>query len=483
MSDLQNTLTLIECMESPHAFLQHIHILDPNLGDIKFVPWDWQPGLINTWHTNFLSIVLKARQLGVSWLVAGYALWTVLYHEGANALMLSMGEKESKKLLSKAKYIYTMLPDFLKPTCTRDNDSMMQFGSLHSEISALPATEDAGRSEAATLVVVDESASHPYAEANYSAYKPTIDAGGKLIHISTAKGRGNLFHRLWNDSPGNRFTRVFLNWRLRPGRDDNWYQEKVEEYSATPTLLKQEYPNTPEEAFIANSYCVFDTERISQELDNCRPPIETRDHNRIKIWQHPIIGRKYVAGADVAEGKDSGNDSLDYSGAAIYDFQTLVHVADLHGQWPLDLYAKHLHDLCHEYGDAYLGIERNNHGHAVISKLRDLRYSNLYFHQDRRPGSRVSKAAGFGWPTNIQTRPDMETDLAAAITSNSLISYDREFWDECISYVHQGNGKAGADAGCHDDRVIKHMIAVQVRRRYRPQQNKIRQYNFAVVAG
>lgn len=457
----------VACCESPAYFLSHYaQISDPQTGVFPFALWNFQSDLLNTFETEQRVIVLKARQLGVSWLVAGYALWTALFHEGATVLMLSKRLDEAVSLMDKAEFVYDRLPYWLQPSIAKHNETTLQFTRRGSKILALPSTEDAGRSETASLVIVDEAAFHPHAEANYAAYKPTVDAGGKLLLVSTANGRGNFFHNVWTGAPLNGFESVFLPWTLRPGRDDDWFSQQQREYAATPHVLAQEYPANAVEAFISSGNCLFDVEAIQQMLAYCRPPISISLNGMLKIWERPRVGRRYVAGADVAEGIDVGNDRLDYSGVAIYDWQTCQHVADLHGQWDPETFAGLADTLCREYNDAFLGVERNNHGHAVLLKLRQLEYPSLYYHTelDREiTTGKQSTRRTAGWPTTRQTKPVLENTLGSLIASGGINSYDQAFWDECLSYVRHGDGRTGAQQGTHDDRVIAHMIALQMR--------------------
>ena len=86
-----------KCRESPRYFLsKYAWILNRNTGQrVKWEPWDFQLDLLSNFLSHPEIVILKARQLGVSWLVAGYALWTVLFSAGAKVLMLSQGEEEA----------------------------------------------------------------------------------------------------------------------------------------------------------------------------------------------------------------------------------------------------------------------------------------------------------------------------------------------------------------------------------------------------
>lgn len=452
---------------SPLAWWPHVRLSDPLTGDKPFTLWDYQQDLLNTMHTQRRVIVLKARQLGVSWLLAAYALWTAAYKRGSVVLMLSKRQDEASALLDRCWYIYQRLPPWLQPGLLRHNQTELSFDACGSKILALPATEDAGRGEAATLVLVDEAAYHPYAERNYAAYKPTVDAGGRLVIVSTANGRGNWYHSMWSGAPGNGFTPVFLRWDLRPGRDADWWAQQQLEYQATPRLLVQEYPDTPEVSFIASGGCLWEIDAITGFLRDCKAPIEQSNNEQLRIWQRPIPGRRYVAGADVAEGRDAGNDRLDYSVCAVYDWQTCTNVATLRGQWPTDVFAQLVDALGRRYNAALLGVERNNHGHAVLSRLRALEYPSLYYHTEERliRGHVVKARPEAGWPTTAKTKPVLEQEMGALIASGGIVSWDGRLWDECLSYTQHGDGKTGATDGCHDDLAMATMIALQMRHR------------------
>ena len=57
---------------------------------------------------------------------------------------------------------------------------------------------------------------------------------------------------------------MFFPWSATEDRGDAWYQEKIE--SMLPWQLAQEYPTTPEEAFVKSGNPVFDLD-VLQEMD------------------------------------------------------------------------------------------------------------------------------------------------------------------------------------------------------------------------
>lgn len=205
-------------------------------------------------------LILKARQLGISWLLCAYALWLCLFHPGRMVLLFSRGQLEADELLRRVKVLYQRLPDWLRTSAARvtvENASEIAWDN-GSRVQSLPATENAGRSFTASLVIMDEFAFMQWAAKLYTAVKPTIDGGGQLVVLSTANGLSNLFYELWDRTVkgGSQFLPVFLSWRMRPDRDEAWMR-RVREDAVDPLLVDQEYPDTPEQAFISTDRSRF----------------------------------------------------------------------------------------------------------------------------------------------------------------------------------------------------------------------------------
>lgn len=483
------------CSASFEYFLaNYTYILDPIQGRIKFDMWPVHFELAGFIMSNDRIIILKARQLGVSWLLSAYALWKASFHDGANVLMLSKREDEARALLAKSFFVYQNLPLFLRRKILKHNETTLDFidystpGVASSSIKAFPSTEDAGRSEAASDVICDEWAFHPYAEVNYGAYKPTIDAGGKLIGVSTANGIGNFFHKLYtgaksasdNWSPQkpvgrNGFVPLFLPWYYRPSRNESWYNQQVEEYAETPHLLAQEYPATDLDAFIQSGNSYFNKEKIHLWMQFCRTPIANEHGGIVKIWKYPVFGEKYIAGADCAEGRGE-----DLSGVAIYHVRTMEHVADIHGDLTPDELAALAVKWCIEYNNAFLCVERNSVGVGIIIDIvKNHGYSNLLKYRPVQNSIKLGRSAviefqrneEYGWPTNQVTRPLMLRDLSSAISTGSITSPDKPFWEECITFVNV-RGKLQAAQGSKDDRVMKHALAIQASKLFSEQDQR-----------
>ena len=439
--------------------------------------WEWWP--VHEQMTADLSerrlIVLKARQVSWSWFSAAWAVHGCMDADHFGVLVISKGEDEAAEFVAKCKAVVENLPDDERPALERSNSGLLAFAN-GSWIRAFPATENAGRSYTGSLVIVDEAAFHPYAGVNYAAYKPSIDAGGQLIIISTANGVGNWFHRMYLSArdQANGFAARFYPWSVRPGRDAGWYERQKLEYADSAVSIDQEYPSNDDDAFILSGNPVFSIEAIKQHRLRVRPPLpesmlppELQRLPGLSVWVLPQAGVPYVMGSDPAEGLATG----DASDTKVLNARTLEHVATLHGHWEPAVFTAYSVALGLAYNQAYWAWERNNHGH-VMTRVADAEYHypRMYWHQERdltqqqlmRGQGSQDVAHRLGFPTTSATKPGLIADLASVIRTMALVSYEAEFWSECTTYVSEPNGATNASEGNHDDRVMAMAIARMV---------------------
>ena len=436
-----------------HSTIRTQHGVQP------FVPFDWQRQWVE--GVTHKEALLKSRDVGSSEIVMRWACHKIMELRSGNVLVKADKHDNAKNLIAIARQYLTSLPSGERPTLTKDNETELELSGIGT-IKAM--AQGGGRSERCIILIRTEYAFVERKAEEDAAISGALVAGGWDIVETTANGFDE-FHGLWVDEQ-NGYHKTFVGRDENPTHDAAWWAAKQQQLAQVGKTVQQEYPATPAEAFISSGNCVFDIAIIQQQLEYCKPPLATEFNGQLKIWERPRVGRRYVAGADVAEGIDAGNDRLDYSGVAIYDWQTGVHVADLHGQWTVDVFADMANTLCRSYNNAFLGVERNNHGHAVLLALQQLEYPALYYHEDPIEDLRTGKASTrriAGWPTTRRTKPILEGTLASLLTSGGILSYDQAFWDECLSYVRHGDGSTGAQSGTHDDRCVKHMIALQMR--------------------
>lgn len=249
-------------------------IATPAVGRQLFELRDAQRYALNHFNVNRYSLTLKARQIGWSTLVAAHAFYSAFFGEAREIIFLSRGEREATQLMTKVKYGYRYLPNWLLergPRVRADHQQRMLFDN-GSSIVSMPSASDPARGSSAWLVVVDEWAFLPNAEDAWSSIEPVADVGGRIIGLSTANGSGNFFHQLWVDAEtgNNNFKTMFFPWSANEDRDQDWYDSK--RISMSEWQLAQEYPSTPEEAFIKSGRPYFDLSAIQEQAVNVRNP-------------------------------------------------------------------------------------------------------------------------------------------------------------------------------------------------------------------
>jgi hypothetical protein len=179
------------------------------------------------------TIVLKARQLGMTELTAAFALFKMVHHSHYTVIVLSKGQDEASEFLSKARTAYDHLPTGRKPAlknATRTSTLELNNGS---RMIPLPSTTSAGRSYSAQLLILDEMAHQAHQQETYLAAAPIArSAGNKIIMLSTANGDGNFFSKMWHyaveaqhEGQAEAPHPIFLPWSVRPGRDALWYKQ------------------------------------------------------------------------------------------------------------------------------------------------------------------------------------------------------------------------------------------------------------------
>jgi hypothetical protein len=333
---------------------------------------------IDTIDRNRLVVILKARQLGMTWLVLGYALWMALFRPAATVLLFSRRDDEAVDLLKvRLKGMYDRLPSWLKVRrFLVDNDHEWSL-SNGSRVLAFPTT--AGDSYSATLAIVDEADLVPDLERLMNAVKPTIDAGGRMVLLSRSdKSRPDSpFKRIYVAArqATNGWAPIFLPWHARPDRDAAWYDaQRADIQSRTGSLdaLHEQYPATDAEALAARS---LDKRIAPQWIQQCfreQAPLADLPPGApslpgLEVYALPQPGHAYVIGADPAEGNPTSDDSA----ATVLDTSNGEEVSALAGKFQPSTFAGHLDAISRWFNTANILCERNNHGHAVLLWLRD----------------------------------------------------------------------------------------------------------------
>lgn len=406
--------------------------------------------------THRFIVILKSRQIGLSWLLAAYSLWKT-YKYGTKVVLLSRGQDEAKELLSKVKRIYALLPPHLRYTVGRDSTEEIYFPELESSIKALPATISAGVGLQATLVVADEWELHPYAEQNFGHIKPIIDMGGQFVGCFTVNKKTpvtfakTMYKEARNGN--NSFLPLFFDYKCRPGRDEEWYERtkadlppSILEGLTPEVFMAQAYPRTEQEALsVEGTLAAFSHKSLDRLQSRTLPSISELvteaklDPNIVHIYKPFVIGEYYNAATDTSHGVGK-----DYSVTTVYNCITSEVVADIMSSVisPEEL-AWTSYQLLKLYGFPEWWIEVNDWGRSTVNKAVELNYPFLGLDDKGEPGFNTQKDNRFlFW-----------TGLIPAINNMQITIFNdlglRQFYD-VIRNPDKG-GKIEAPEPLHDD--------------------------------
>jgi len=495
------------------------------------------------------AIILKARQMGLSTAVEAIIYWWTSTNKNINSVIIGHEESSSKNLYMMFRRYYDNTNPIFKPCIrynTRTDLSFERFDETGKQVglgssikTATAGNKAAGRSDTINLLHGSELGEWENGEDLVASLLETVpdeeimDKPSMIFLESTAKGRGNYFHKEFVAATKrlNNFEPFFFPWwildtyerkssfeelgelseyelflvdLMKKGHtvagqtieiDENsiprkieFYRRKAKNFEATPERLAQEYPSTWQESFIASGKNVFNTLAL-QEMENDAQLVEETEYYKIypgevseeyslervpfepnekpddftykaplKIWQHPIPGREYVIGGDVAEGLERG----DYSVAEVVDTSTMETVARWRGHIDPDKFGEIISALGTYYNYALVGVEVNNHGLTTIQKLRDTFYTNLYKRDKGYDEDFEEPTSNLGWKTDVRTKRMMIDDLIRIIREKINKDLDTVFINEAFAFVRDSRGRMNAEEGEHDDTVMAKAIAFQL---------------------
>ncbi len=472
--------------------------------------------------------ILKARQEGVSTLVEAVIYVLSAFLKNINGLIISKDADQATTLFMMSKLYHGELKrkdPLLVPEIKRSNAKELVFERTRSQIRVDTARDaTAGRGDNYHLVHLSEIAFWLNAGELMTGLKQTVANVPRTLIVgeTTANGLGGYFYERWQEAIAGRsdwltlffpwfddptYTRPFFSEQeeidLRQtlgtqARYNEWDGEEIElqekhhctlqqlnwrrstirnECDGDIDKFHQEYPSTPEEAFLVSGRPRFNVKILKKMLSTSLPPqhrgylsggssgpeFESNPKGYLRLWATPLEGRKYVIGGDVAEGRIQVADKKesDFSCLQVLDRRTLEQVAVWHGRIDPDLFGIEAIKLARYYNDAFVGIERNNSGLTTVTRMKNENYWNVYqttvFDEvlDREDKK-------LGWITSSKTKPLLIDDLARSIREYEIKINDALTLNECCTYIIEEDGKTNAQSGCFDDTVMALAIAVQM---------------------
>jgi len=345
------------------------------------------------------------------------------------------------------------LPKWLLLTKFEPTKQAIRFDN-GSQINAIPTSPDAGRSEALSLLIVDEAAFIRDFEDIWTGLFPTLSTGGNAIIISTPNGVGGQYYRLWIDgeTKQNEFNTIKLPWWVHPEHDEEWFTKE------TKNLPKRKVAQEFLCDFISSGDTFLQPNDLESIREMIRPPIEKAGpQSAVWIWRRPEAEKKYVIASDVARG-----DAGDFSTFHVVDNATYEVVAEYMGKIPPDKLADLLFEYGKLYNDALICPEQNTFGYFTCVKLRDDGYPRLYYQGSSGNPFEFRSTdpnAVPGFSTQQKSRGQMLAKLEELARNNKIKIYSQRLYNQLQAFVWTG-ARAQAAKDAHDDLIISLAIAM-----------------------
>jgi len=461
LSKKQILSEIVKCGKSPQYFIDtYAKITHPQKGLIPFHTYDFQKDLLQDFKDHRFNVILKARQLGISTVTAAYVVWMMLFHREKNVLVIATKFGTAANLVKKVKAILKSLPDWIRiAEVSIDNRTSFEL-SNGSQIKASSTSGDAGRSEALSLLVIDEAAHVEGLSDLWMGLYPTLSTGGRCIALSTPNGVGNWFHKIYTESESgnNDFKSTKLMWDVHPDRDQDWFERE------TKNMSSREIAQELECNFNMSGETVFHPDDLKYIFESLQEPKFRSGFDRnYWIWEEHDSSLEYFITADVARG-----DGKDNSVFHVFEVSSMNVVAEYQGKITPDLFSRVLRDAGMEYGECLVVVENNSVGFAVLDKLIDLAYPNLYYsikstheYVDQYQAEHRSNSVP-GFTTSNKTRPLIIAKMEEFIRNKLIKVRSKRIFNEMKTFVWN-NGKAQAMRSYNDDLIMSCAIGCWIR--------------------
>jgi hypothetical protein len=234
--------------------------------------------------------------------------------------------------------------------------------------------------------------------------------------------------------------------------------------------LHQEYPTTPEEAFLSTGQTYFPMSKVFSMLTTApkgvRGELIPNDKGGVdfleistgkwEIFKKPEIGTRYIIGGDTSEGLPHGDAQVLY----VINHKTEECDALYRSQVPPDEYITDAYTGGKYYNWALLGVESNKDGLWVNDGLDKLGYINLYY---RKVFDDITKNVTkfFGWKTTSSTRPFCLAALKAVFLRKNE-GFPGQLLTEMVTFLRNAKGRPEALAGKTDDVVMAGAIGYAI---------------------
>ena len=464
---------LQKCMDPDTGYLyfakKFAYIQHPVKGKLLFEPFDYQLGLMHSYHNYRFNINMMPRQTGKTTCASIYLAWYAMFVPDQTCLIAAHKYTGAQEIMSRIRFVYESCPDHIRAGVTSYNKGSIEFEN-GSRIVSQTTTGNTGRGMSISLLYCDEFAfvMPNIAEEFWTSISPTLATGGRAILTSTPNSDEDTFATIWKqaedkfDEYGNEqelgtngFHSFIAHWSEHPDRDEEW--KKAEIGRIGEEKFRREY---------GCEFLVFDETLInSLKLVNMTGISPITNMGQIRWYKKPTSDYTYCIALDPSMGTGG-----DYAAIQVFELPTYKQVAEwqhnttaIPGQIRvLSEVCKYLVEQTQNPQGIYWSVENNGIGEAALIVINDFGEENipgLFVSEPIRKGHVRKFRKGFN--TTHGTKVTACSRLKTMVENDKMIIRSKPLIGELKSFIATGSSYT-AKSGAHDDLISATLLALRM---------------------
>src|SRR5210317_569398 len=464
---------LMQCMDPEKGYLyfarKFAYIQPPVKGKLLFEPFDYQLGLMDTYHNYRFNINMMPRQTGKTTCAAIYLAWYAMFNPDQTILVAAHKYTGAQEIMARIRYVYETCPDHIRAGVTSYNKGSIEFEN-GSRIVSQTTTGNTGRGMSISLLYCDEFAfvQPNIAEEFWTSISPTLATGGRAIITSTPNSDEDTFATIWKqaeqrfDDHGNEselgingFRSFVARWDEHPDRDEEWKAAEIGRIGEEK--FRREY---------GCEFLVFDETLINSlklaAMEGINPMLNM---GQTRFYEKIDPKKNYAIALDPSMGTGG-----DYAAIQVIELPTYKQVAEWqHNTTAIPGQIRVLRDICTYIADetknvncVYWSVENNGIGEAALIVINDFGEENipgLFVSEPMRKGHVRKFRKGFN--TTHSTKITACSRLKTMVENNKLEVNSKPFISELKNYVATGSSFQ-AKLGTHDDLISAMLLAIRM---------------------
>ena len=446
------------------AFIQH-----PVQGKLLFDPYEYQLGLMHSYHSYRFNINMMPRQTGKTTCAAIYLTWYAMFVPDQTILIAAHKYTGAQEIMQRIRYCYEMCPDHIRAGVVNYNKGSIEFEN-GSRIVSATTTGNTGRGMSISLLYCDEFAfvQPNIADEFWTSISPTLATGGRAILTSTPNSDEDTFATIWKgaedkfDANGNEqevgsngFHSFIATWDEHPDRDEEW---KIAEIGRIgEERFRREY---------GCEFLVYDETLINSiklaSMEGVQPTINM---GQTRWYKKPTSEFTYAVALDPSMGTGG-----DYAAIQVYELPSYTQVAEWrHNTTAIPAQIRILTDICtyiqtetKTNNNIYWSVENNGIGEACLLVINDFGEENipgLFVSEPIRKGHVRKFRKGFN--TTHSTKITACSRLKTMIENDKMTINSKVLIGELKGFIASGSSYQ-AKSGQTDDLISATLLAIRM---------------------